>query len=238
MIVIPKHHNGPPDSGHGGAASGRFAEQLSAHRARVRLLAPIPLDVPLIPRKPVSDVVEIVDTDRSVARVQQLNGDLADVAPFDMLPDALVSAAESRFLRGEGRDHPYPSCFGCGPRRAPGDGLHLAPGPVPGHDVSATRWIPDVAGEVPAWLVWAAIDCPSGGPVLAAVGDDDLIVTGELAVEIRRPLHGGDRYQIISRLVARHGRKITTEAAIVDSNGCNRVVASSTWFVIDRAVDS
>ncbi len=65
-------------------------------------------------------------------------------------------------------DHIFPTCWVCGPDRAPGDGLRLFPGAVPGapDNLVAAPWTPredldDGSGHVATEQVWAALDCPS-----------------------------------------------------------------------------
>ena len=67
---------------------------------------------------------------------------------------------------------------------------------------------------------------------MAAVPRGTAVVTGELAVEIRGALRGGERYQIVSRCTEMSGRKIRTQAAILDRDGTNLAVAASTWIAI------
>ncbi|MGA9276050.1 hypothetical protein [Ilumatobacter sp.] len=228
MITIPTTHNGPPHSAHGGVAAGRMAELLDSRRARVRFHSPPPLDEPLTTLERPLESIEVFAGSRHVATVSPTAP--LDVEPFKPHIPMAVAVAESRWLdRFEG-DHPFPTCFGCGPARR--DGLGLAPGPVPGSSTHATFWAPDVDGPVPTWMVWAALDCPSGGPALTILPTGSMVVTGELAVDIARPLAGREQYQILSRCSGRSGRKITTEAAIVDSAGRNVAIAEATWIAI------
>jgi hypothetical protein len=152
-----------------------------------------------------------------------------DIDAFERLHPMAVAVAESRWLDHSDGHHPFPTCFGCGTTRLD-DGLGLEPGRVPGTSVHATFWTPGIDGPVPSWLVWAALDCPSGGPALALVPKGSAVVTGELAVEVRQPLSGRTQYQILSRCTGRSGRKISTQAAIVDPKGRNVAVASATWI--------
>jgi hypothetical protein len=144
----------------------------------------------------------------------------------------LVGEAEDRWLDARGGVHPFPTCFGCGPDRARRDGLGLRPGRVDGLDVHATRWTPGGRGEIPAWLVWAALDCASAGPPLAAVRADSTVVTGELAVEVREPVAAGATHLLVSRGAPRPGGRMRTEAALLDADGRVLAAAVSTWFMI------
>jgi len=88
------------------------------------------------------------------------------------LSEARAAGARSR-LRTHPDEHPFPSCFVCGPHRQPGDGLRILPGPLAGRDLSADVWYPDQSlarpdGYLRPEFVWAALDCAG---LLGAIGD-------------------------------------------------------------------
>lgn len=230
MLTIQSLYNGPPHSAHGGVAAGHMAALVEPDRATVRFHAPPPLDETLREVHHPAESVDVFAGSRLIATVSPTAG--VDIDPFERIDPAVVAVAESRWLDLFDEQHPFPTCFGCGPNRLE-TGLGLQPGAVPGTSVHATNWTPDVDGTVPSWLVWAALDCPSGGPALALVPTGSAVVTGELAVEVRQPLVGGTPYQILSRCTAQTGRKISTEAAIVDTKGRNVAVASATWIALE-----
>jgi hypothetical protein len=97
-----------------------------------------------------------------------------------------ASLAEARAAAGRCplfQGHPFPTCFSCGPDRAPGDGLQIFPGPLPGGDLWAAPWTPDPSvadqdGLVLPEVVWAALDCPIG---FAAGVADTVMVLGRMA---------------------------------------------------------
>lgn len=239
-IVIEAGYNGPPGVGHGGVTAGRLAELIDPRRAVVRLHRPIPLDTPMAPIRREADRIEVGFGATVVATGRPL-GLRPDLAGFPRIAPADVDRAEEHWLDARGGVHPFPTCFGCGPDRpGPGTGtgpggLRLRPGRVRGLDVHATHWRPGGSGEVPFWLVWAALDCPSGAPALAAAPAGASVVTGELAVEIRRPVRAAERHLLVSRLATRTGRRIRTEAALIDPGGDIVAVALGTWFAIGRA---
>lgn len=228
MITIQALHNGPPHSAHGGVAAGQMAALVDAERAIVRFHAPPPLDEPLIGVTQPLGAVDVLAGSRCIATVRPTPA--LSIEPFARLQPMAVAAAESKWLDHADGHHPFPTCFGCGTDRS--DGLGLTPGPVPGSSVHAAFWTPTLDGPVPSWLVWAALDCPSGGPALAAVARGTAVVTGELAVDIIEPLAGGERYQILSRCDAQSGRTFRTSAAFVDQAGRNVAVAAATWIAI------
>lgn len=231
MITIHPLHNGPPHSAHGGVAAGQMATLVNTDRAKVRFHSPPPLDEPMTGVAQQIGTIDVVAGSHRIATVSSTIP--LEIEPFERLQPTTVAAAESTWLDHSNGRHPFPTCFGCGTDRS--DGLGLTPGPVPGSSVYATFWAPVVDGPVPSWLVWAALDCPSGGPALAAVSNGAAVVTGELAVDIRQPLVGGRPYQILSRCQERSGRRFQTQAAIVDDAGHNVAVAAATWIAISPA---
>lgn len=247
MISIDPTYNGPTGCGHGGVSAGRFAELVDPAAASVRLAAPIPLATGLESTTTEDRAVEFRLGDQLIATVSPL-GQPLDVAPFSRVEPGLVAAAEARSVFAVGRDHPYPLCFGCGNARADHDGLGLFAGPVDSDsdgagsdthssDLFAVRWTPAGTGEVPPWLVWGALDCPTAAPAFGAVGPDNKVLTGTLAVEVRDTVTAGVEHQILSRLVDVDGRKVRTEGALVDPDGNNLAVVASTWIIVDADLE-
>jgi len=230
-LIIESRYNGPPSSGHGGVAAGRMAELVDPRAAVVRLLAPIPLGTPLRPAGAADAVVRMCAGEQAVATVGPLPAPL-DVGRFAPPRAEEIQQAELGWLSVSDGVHPFPTCFGCGPDRPRRDGLGLRPGRVRGTEVCATRWTPPGSGEVPAWLVWAALDCGSAGPVIGAGPPGGPVVTGELAAEIRQTVRGGHPYALLSKLVRRSGRKTITQAALVDDAGRHVAVGITTWFTL------
>jgi len=229
QITIDHHHNGPMGSGHGGVAAGRFAALVDAQASSVRLHAPIPLSTPM--RWLTADgTVHVYADDQRISTVRPLSAPLR-VGQFGRLAQADVAAAEIAWLDDRCGVHIAPTCFACGPDRTE-VGLNLRPGPVVETSLFATAWRPEMDHDVPPWLVWAALDCPTGFPALAVVGPTNAAVTGELAVEILEAVPGGGDYQLISRCTGVDGRKVTAEAAVVDERGRALAVATATWIAV------
>ena len=114
----------------------------------------------------------------------QLDIDLHKPIAFEQADRAMV---ESPALS---ENHPFPTCFTCGPKRALGDGLRIFPGRLPGangdNSALAASWIPDSSLTnggvvVRPEFVWAAMDCPTG--FAAGFPWRGTLVTGRLAVE-------------------------------------------------------
>lgn len=232
-VTIPRHANGPIGSGHGGVSAGVFASAAGLSSAKVRFHASIPLATPL-GIVPDPRGATITCNEETIATVQPLSASLR-VGQFGRLRAGDVASAEHRFLDHHEGEHIAPTCFACGNQRTDSNGLNLRPGTVQDTGLSATTWRPQSLGDVPDWMIWAALDCPSGFPVLAKLDRDLAAVTGELSVEILHRVPGNGDYQLIGRRTGRDGRKFATEAALIDGFGRALAVATATWIVVPSA---
>ena len=229
-VTMPDHMNGPPASAHGGTAAGLFAEASGVPHPVVTLLAPPPMSVEITPH-PSGGGVEYRLADRAIARVDEGPG--VNPVGLPRLDATAVAAATARMRRTLEPIHPFPTCFGCGHARPNGDGLELVAGAV-SEELYAAAWTPAPTGsaEVPEWLVWAAIDCPSGHACLAQIEPGEAIVLGRFAVRIMRRPAAGEDLQIVVRPGVREGRRIAAVASIVDRVGAEAAVGESTWVTI------
>lgn len=200
--------------------------------ATVRLHCPIPLDTTLTTRRE-SHGVSIRHRDTAVATVTDLEQPLR-VGPFPTVDESTVYRGQRRWLDRRDGVHMAPTCFGCGHERSSG-GLQLRPGPVEVADVYATVWRPPGEGRLPSWLVWAALDCPTGVPAFNAVGPDEAVVTGELSVQISGPISAGETYKILSRGVGGQGRFHRSEAVLLTLDDIPLALASATWLSVPLA---
>ncbi len=237
MIIIDSQFNGPAHTGHGGVSAGRFAALVEPDAATVRFHQPIPLGRPLSCHRHDSTAAVTRGLD-TVATVHDLAGPL-EVGRFAVPSEHEIRRAEQRWLEFRHGQHIAPTCFACGHERGK-TGLGLRPGPVdsaqPDAPTHACTWRPEVDGRVPSWMVWAAMDCPTGFPALSAVGADEAVLTGELSVQVLKPVVGGRSYRIVSRRVGTQGRRHFTEAALYDTNGTRLVLAKAIWITVSGAV--
>jgi hypothetical protein len=219
-IVVGTRFNGPPDSGNGGYTSGLVAA--ATGRTEVTLRRPPPLDVPLrVEDGAVYDGAHVVAT-----------GDLgdADVEP-PPFPGYDAALAAQRHYAGL-RDHPFPTCFVCGPHRT--DGLGLQPGPA-GTAYVATTWTPhaDLAedGRVRDEYVWASLDCPGAWALTQT--DEAPIVLGRLAVRIVGAVTP-ERPHVVTgwRRAEREGRKHFAGTAVYDAAGTLLATGKATWIAV------
>jgi hypothetical protein len=217
-IVVAGRFNGPAGSGNGGYTCGLVAAATGLAFPEVTLRLPPPLDVPLRVAG-----TEVYDGDALVAAAAEGGQDPAEPPPFPGYDAA--RAAESRY-RGL-RDHPFPTCFVCGPERS--DGLNLRPGPV--GDLVATTWTPETADES---LVWAALDCPGAWALLQT--DEAPIVLGRLAVRVHRAPRPQQPHVVTGwRAAPREGRKHYAGTALYDAAGTLLATGRATWVALQSS---
>lgn len=210
---IDGRFNGPPASGNGGVTCGLLAELLDAPVVEVTLRRPPPLDVELQVRDG-----QLLDGEVLVAA--------AEPAEVDVDPPAGVSIEEARAAEEQYaglEDHPFLTCFVCGPGRT--DGLGLRPGPV-GPDRVACTWTPQSADR---YLVWAALDCPGGW---AADLPGRPMVLGRMALEHLRPIAPGQLHVVVGEVLSTSGRKTSSATALYDADGGLVARAKQTWIAI------
>jgi hypothetical protein len=232
-LDIEPRFNGPPDSGNGGYTCGRLASFVDADAVDVTLRLPPPIGRPLAVERDGAGAV-LRDGDAVVAEARPAELD-ADAPPPVDLGEAESAVFDSPFL--EVGMHPFPTCFVCGPKRTPGDGLRIFAGPVSQRDVFAAPWTPamDLAGddgELPEEIVWAALDCPTSVPVANDPGGDEFrpIVLARLAVRVLRPVRAGQPHTIVSWPVALDGRKRHAGAALHSADGDLLAVSRALWI--------
>lgn len=153
-----------------------------------------------------------------------------DIPEPPSLADAEAAAA-SPGATAYHAEHPFPSCFVCGPARESGDGLRLFPGPLPESEVWATPWVPPdflANGDsvVAAEIVWAALDCPSSMPVMGPRP----IVLGTLTARRLHEVHAGDCYRLVSWPIGSEGRKRNSGVALFDAQDELVAAASAVWI--------
>jgi hypothetical protein len=140
QLWIARRFRGPPGVANGGYASGSLAALLGrpAH-AEVSLRRPVPLERPLGVRRDGDAILALEDDGRLLAEGRPPAAEVELTVPNCPTPQ------ETRATTGRAAyyaDPLFPECFVCGPARAPGDGLGILPGPVPGRSVWAAPWTP------------------------------------------------------------------------------------------------
>ncbi|MGI5213966.1 PaaI family thioesterase [Plantactinospora sp. CA-290183] len=211
-MIVPARFNGPPSSGNGGYSAGLFA----GHADReVTLRRPPPLDTPL------SMIDGQVRTaDGAVVAEVRPPGEVDTPVPPIPYADALRAATTYAGFA----DHPFPTCYVCGPDRP--DGLRIFPGRLPDDSTAAPWTVPD---DVSAPTVWAALDCPGGWAVIAAGRP---YVLGRITVRLGRLPTPGDRCVLRGALVAAEGRKALVHTTLYGPDGAELARARATWIGI------
>jgi len=235
-ITIPRRFCGPPNSGNGGYSCGRLAAFVGPS-AEITLRAPPPLDTPLQVQRH-DGTLRLTHGDQLIAEGRAADVHLAVPPP----PSWDEAAAAGKGYNGM-KEHAYDTCFVCGPRRGPSDGLRIFCGPWKQGMVAGT-WIPDATlddgkGDVASEFLWSAIDCPGSWSVIGRHDADapvkavpSTMLLGRLAGRIYRGLRIGDECTVLGWFLGADGRKYTVGTAIHTRAG-ERVAASrATWIAL------
>jgi hypothetical protein len=236
--MIARRFNGPPGSGHGGYSAGCAGVLVDAPAAEVTLLRPPPLETPLAVRRR-DGAVSLVDGEAVVAEARP--AELSVSGPPAVSPAEAAAAAERFSWK---HDHPFPTCFGCGPERDAADALCLFTGPV-GDGRFAVPWTPPAwttdptssastggDGVVAPLFAWAALDCPSSAPVHGTISAP--VVLGRFTVALEGPIEVGAAHVIQAWLERSDGRKRQTAVAIFTASGERRAAGRAVWVELAR----
>lgn len=234
-LVIAPSFCGPPGSGNGGYVCGRIAGYLDGP-ATVTLRRPPPLALSMAVEHDHTDSVRVLDGGTLVAEATGLLDSLVMELPGPVsLPEARAAGTRCR-LRAHPEEHPFPTCFVCGPDRNPGDGLRILVGPVAGRELSADVWYPDETlagsdGYLRPEFLWAALDCPGGIGAMGDTAPDGLpFVLGQLSVRQLGPVRTSEPHVVIGWRLSGEGRKILAGSALFTADGQAVGVARATWI--------
>ncbi|MDV6235567.1 hypothetical protein CH379_008010 [Leptospira ellisii] len=218
-ITISSKFCGPPLSGNGGFSAGSAAKKLNSLSSTVKIKAPIPLNVELglsFDPDAYSALVDI--SSGSVAVEAEPAPDFRLDLPQPVSQDAIAEASKNYLGFVE---HPFPSCFVCGPERKERDGMRIFSGKIPDQPgfkhLHAANWEPwkelgDDSGLIRKEVIWAALDCPGGFAV--SVEDPQMIVLAKLSGRILVPIRAEESYRILSWEINRNRRVRTAGTAI------------------------
>ena len=238
-ISIPAQFCGPPRSSNGGYFCGLVAAQADGPVV-VRLKAPPPLDTEMAV---VMDGLagRVVCGEREIAQVIPAQGELEPSPP---IPKEEAAKISERGLEGSLVNHPFPTCFVCGPDREPGDGMRIFTGPNDDESLYAAVWYAD-----PAWssdgkvvddaYVWSAMDCPSSGPAFAVAlnPDSDIAyVLGTLEVRIVERPKVGAHYVVTCALDEDTGKLFRTRVSLYDDGKKLLATGAAVWVCVPRAL--
>ncbi len=232
-VFIDSRFHGPPHSANGGYACGAVAA-LADEPVTVSLRVPPPLEHTMSARAEDGGRVWVHDGDTLVAEA-------APAEPLDVEVPAVIGLEAARVAseRYVGFDqHPFPTCWTCGPDRPAGDGLRIFTGAVDGAgeqaDLVAAVWTPDADvdagdGTVLDPHVWAALDCPS---YFGAVRDEPALLA-RLTADLRAPVRVGEPYVVLGWTASpAEGRKRHGGSAVLDADGNVVASARSMWVTL------
>lgn len=244
-VRIPERFCGPPDSGNGGYTCGLVSTALQTS-AEVTLRRPIPMERDL--------EVEFEQRTNSIwALLRDEDGLIAEGMPMEWTQEHPISAsfAEAEVAAAKSPafyNHPFSTCFTCGPDRKPGDGLRIFPGRIMSLDklrdmtgnaeqsrsnFFAAHWVPDEGlagkdGAIPDEIVWAALDCPTG--FAGGFPYEGKLVTGRLGANLYAPIHAGEKCVLVSWLTSSEGRKRMATCILMGESGEVKAQSRATWI--------
>jgi hypothetical protein len=228
QLIIENRYNGPPDSGNGGYTCGLLANFIEGP-AEVTLRHPPPINTPMTVKKE-KHRLALYNEDVLIAEAKQ--GELDLIPPN---PPTFDAASISTVKEDDIKDHYFPKCFVCGPKRRLGDGLRIFPGPVEGENYFASVWIPDSSlsdktGYIKNEIIWAALDCPGAWTIVHEKAR--FIVLGRLVGEILGKIRCDEKCIVIGWKLSDEGRKVYTGTAVYSSNGQLYAKGRATWIEI------
>ncbi len=231
FVRVERRFQGPERSGNGGYVAGLVGTALAADlgpgsvpKVTLRMPPPLEKDLEL-------GAGRLTDGDALVAEAVPVDSEfLADATIDPVLPEE-ARAAEAAY-RGL-QDHPFPTCFVCGPANQ--NGLRLKPGPIGGGRTACT-WTPaadlTTDGLVDEVFLWAALDCP-GGWTIDLEGRPSVL--GQLTACIDARPEAGEECVALGRYLGEDGRKTFTASTLYDADGRVLARAKHTWITVDPA---
>jgi hypothetical protein len=219
---IAARFNGPPGSGNGGYSAGLLAAAGNAPVTEVTLRRPPPLDTDISVISDMSGSLRATVGDELIAEAAPARGDRPEPVP----PATWAEATEAATRYPGFADHPFPTCYVCGPQRD--DGLALYPGVLDdGRTAAPWRVPPDVS----AVTMWAALDCPGGWSVIAPNGGRPYVL-GRLAVWLDALPEPSGECVVMGRQLSSEGRKATVLSTVYGPQGTVLAAARATWIAL------
>ncbi len=228
-LNFDRRYCGPPASTNGGIAAGTLAEGMGG-AVKVRLIRPVPYDQDIRVRAEDNQRTAF-DEDGDIYRAWREPLEL-DVP---MLPDkaALEVAAARHYTPA---DSQFDNCFVCGHKRPVGQGLRIHTGcAADGEEFAAALWRPHAdfandTGALPLPMVWGSMDCP--GAVAAMLLTTAHMLTGEMHVQVFRPVLVDRPHTVLAWPLWTEGRKIETGTALFDEQGDICAKGKQLWITV------
>jgi hypothetical protein len=188
----------------------------------VTLRLPPPLETPLRVERDDGAVRLFDGNDRLVveARPAELELDLPE-------PPTFAEASRLSEAQPDDPDHPFPTCFVCGPGRDEGDGLRLRPAAAGDGRVVAS-W--KVESDDPA-LVWAALDCPGAFAVNPELARGATVLGRLTARVLSRPKPGQECVVVGWPLGGDDERRLHA-GTVLFHKGEPLAYAKAIWFLV------
>lgn len=227
QLIIPAQYNGPPNSGNGGYSCGALGVLVDGP-AKIRLSSPPPLETAMTVHRVEGGVVELRREDELVATA------IPQALELDVPAAPSLEQAEEASKNFEGAtNHSFPSCYVCGPKRGPCDGMRLFAGPVKNSDIYACVWSPtpdqlNEHGNVRDEIIWAALDCP--GYFAAFRQELRTALLGELTADLIDVVDGSQDHVVFAWSISQTGRKHIVGTAVADATGSVRAIGHATWI--------
>lgn len=218
-MIIGARYNGPPGSANGGYTSGLVASFVEGGSATVTLHQPPPLATPLDVRR-TGKTIQVYQDETLIAAAEPAEPVATAVPP---VPLGTARAAATRYPGFT--DHPFPTCYVCGPRRQPGDGLRIFPGPAGGG--TAAPWL--VPADVSAVTMWAALDCPGGW---AIVTPGRPYVLGRMTATVEALPGPGAECVVVGQGLGAEGRKAFVRSTVYGPDGTPLARAEAIWIAV------
>ncbi|WP_027345871.1 hypothetical protein [Hamadaea tsunoensis] len=214
-MLVAGRYNGPPTSGNGGYTAGLLATTVGPGTRTVTLRQPPPLDVEMT-----VDGLGVLRWGEEIVAVAE-DAVIRPEAPA--WGDPSTAEAYAGFT-----DHPFPTCYVCGPRRP--DGLRIFPGRLADGRTAAEWRVPDSVDDV---TIWAALDCPGGW---AVIGAGRPYVLGRITVAVDALPEPGEDCVIVGECTGTQGRKGFVRSALYAAD--RRVLAASeaVWISVQTSV--
>ena len=226
-VKISNRFCGPIDSANGGYTCGILSNAIEG-TAEVTLRHPPPIDRVMEIKQTEENNFVLYDQDKSIAEAKSEELELIPSRP------PKIEIAELSTLNEEDlTDHYFPDCFVCGPKRKPGDGLRIFPGPVADKAYIAAVWIPDSSlsdenGYLKNEFVWSALDCPSGWAIV--IEKMRFIILGRLCVQIYKRVEPNKKFIVMGWKLSEEGRKIYAGTALYSAEGQLYAKGKATWI--------
>lgn len=227
QIKISSRFCGPIDSANGGYTCGILSKAIEG-TAEVTLKHPPPINKLMEIRQTEGNKYVLYNEDMIIAEAKPAELELVPPQPPNIKDVELSTLKEEDIT-----DHYFPDCFVCGPKRSPGDGLRIFPGPVKDKAYIAAVWIPDTSlsdenGYLKNEFVWSALDCPSGWAIV--IEKMRFIILGRLVVQISKKVKPNKKFIVLGWKLSEEGRKIYAGTALYSDEGQLYAKGKATWI--------